>query len=243
MGWFGFGKKAEKAGPPAAPTTSLDSTPTLLSDEVPPQTVQIHQPGELLSGDLSQLRGLAGAPTMRYNPYEGLPSTLDPGLLEKMYNLPESPEFLFQEESRVHRRGWGENITFCTGLGYFGGALVGGGYGALSGVRSVPAGGAIDTTKLKANRVMNAMTNRGMFLGNNLGCIGLFYAGMDNLISWQRGKDDVLNPILAGATAGLMYKSTAGPRAMIVYSSASAVFFGALGTANALYRGRPLISW
>jgi hypothetical protein len=27
-----------------------------------------------------------------YNPYEGLPSTLDPGLLEKMYNMPEAPE-------------------------------------------------------------------------------------------------------------------------------------------------------
>jgi hypothetical protein len=36
----------------------------------------------------------------------------------------------------------------------------------------------VQTAKLKANRVMNAVSNRGMFLGNNLGCIGLFYAGM-----------------------------------------------------------------
>mmetsp|Transcript_7342 Transcript_7342/g.12678 ORF Transcript_7342/g.12678 Transcript_7342/m.12678 type:complete len:240 (-) Transcript_7342:268-987(-) len=238
MGLFGFGKKADKEVPP---TASHDNTPSF-NDDAPPPNVQLRQPGEMMSGDMSQLRGLASAPTIRYNPYEGLPSTLDPGLLEKMYNMPEAPEFLFQEESRVLRRGWGENITFCTGLGYFGGALVGGGYGALNGVLSVPAGGAVDSTKLKANRVMNAVSNRGMFLGNNLGCIGLFYAGMDNLISWQRGKDDVLNPILAGATAGLMYKSTAGPRAMLVYSSASAVVFGVLGTANCLYRGKPLIS-
>mmetsp|Transcript_3848 Transcript_3848/g.7954 ORF Transcript_3848/g.7954 Transcript_3848/m.7954 type:complete len:247 (-) Transcript_3848:248-988(-) len=245
MGWFGFGKKADKAPPPAAPTTgTLDDVDShQMVTDAPPPTLQIQQPGELLNGDLSQLSGFGAAPTIRYNPYEGLPSTLDPGLLEKMYNLPEAPEFLFQEESRVHRRGWGENITFCTGITYFGGGLVGGGYGALAGLRSAPAGGAIDTTKLKANRVMNAMTNRGLFLGNNLGCLGLLYAGMDNLISWQRGKDDVLNTTLAGASAGLLYKATSGPRAMLVYSSAAAVVCGTLGTAHALYNGRPIYQW
>lgn len=33
-------------------------------------------------------------PRAGYNPYEGLPSTLDPGMLEKLYSLPEDPEYV-----------------------------------------------------------------------------------------------------------------------------------------------------
>jgi hypothetical protein len=42
-------------------------------------------------------------------------------MLEKLYNLPEQPEFLFSEEAGVRHRSFGENFTFCTGVGYFGG--------------------------------------------------------------------------------------------------------------------------
>jgi hypothetical protein len=68
-------------------------------------------------------RGAWGDIPTAYNPYAGLPgTTLDPGMLEKLYNLPEQPEFLFAEEAGVRHRNMGENFTFCTGVGYFSGA-------------------------------------------------------------------------------------------------------------------------
>jgi import inner membrane translocase subunit TIM23 len=39
------------------------------------------------------------------------------------FQLPEGPEFVFQEEAAARRRGWTENLQFYTGVGYLGGAL------------------------------------------------------------------------------------------------------------------------
>ena len=63
-----------------------------------------------------------------YNPYEGLSAAVDNRALRGGYKLPQQPEFLFSEEATVHRRGWGENLTYYTGTGY------------LSGTNSVSSG-------------------------------------------------------------------------------------------------------
>jgi hypothetical protein len=39
------------------------------------------------------------------------------------FQLPEGPEFVFQEEAAARRRGWTENLQFYTGVGYLGGVL------------------------------------------------------------------------------------------------------------------------
>lgn len=36
--------------------------------------------------------------------------------------MPTQPEFVFEEEAAVKRRGWSENLQFYTGLGYLSGA-------------------------------------------------------------------------------------------------------------------------
>jgi hypothetical protein len=41
---------------------------------------------------------------------------------KQAFTLPERPEFVFEEEAAVRRRGWGENLQFYTGMGYLLGA-------------------------------------------------------------------------------------------------------------------------
>lgn len=41
-----------------------------------------------------------------------------------MFQLPEGPEFVFQEERETKRRNWSENLQFYTGCGYLGGGSV-----------------------------------------------------------------------------------------------------------------------
>jgi hypothetical protein len=53
-----------------------------------------------------------------YNPYEGLNTLGGRGVA---FQLPEGPEFVFQEEAAAKRRSWGENLQFYTGVGYLGG--------------------------------------------------------------------------------------------------------------------------
>jgi hypothetical protein len=51
---------------------------------------------------------------------EGISSAL--GGKKAVFQLPEGPEFVFQDEAVAKRRGWSENLQFYTGLGYLGGA-------------------------------------------------------------------------------------------------------------------------
>jgi len=236
MVWpFNRRKKQEKEEAPAPATELLDDGPAL-----PPPTFQA-QPdsSELLpdfQGSSSSFSSSSTPPPPRYNPYEGLPSTLDPGMLNKLYNLPEAPEYLFDEEARVQRRSASENLTYCTGVGYFTGSILGGGYGALKGLKP-PTAGIPDTSKLRLNRVLNGASNRGMFFGNTIVVLGLFYAASDSFMVYMRdGEDDALNQVAAGAAAGMMFKATSGPRAIMVYGSAGGAL--ALGATLASGVGR-----
>lgn len=43
------------------------------------------------------------------------------GAKKHVFRLPEQPEFVFEEESAVRKRGWTENLQFYTGGGYLAG--------------------------------------------------------------------------------------------------------------------------
>lgn len=60
--------------------------------------------------------GGGGAGARLYDPYEGISQQV--GMKKQLFKLPQQPEFLFEEEAAVRRRGWGENVQFYTGLGY-----------------------------------------------------------------------------------------------------------------------------
>lgn len=214
---------------PPPPTFETESaTPTV-------EGAQFQSPGDLLAtAPLSSSSTSAGA-LRGYNPYQGLPSTLDAGTLSSIYNLPDEPEHLFSEEASRTRRVAHESIQYVTGAGWLGGMFAGGAYGAFTGLKSSP-GLSVESRKLLANRVLNAANNRGNLYGNNLGVLGLFFACSESLLGHYRGTDDILNDTVAGAAAGMLFKSTSGPRAMLVYGSLSAVAFTVIGGAHRVLR-------
>lgn len=108
----------------------------------------------------------------QYNPYQDLNIPY-----RTIYDLPTSPEYLFQEEALAQRRSWGENLTYYTGVGYLGGAVSGAAVGLRRAVKAAEPG---ETTKLRLNRVLNSCGQDGRRFGNKLGVIGLLYAGMES---------------------------------------------------------------
>jgi hypothetical protein len=70
---------------------------------------------------LGGMGGGAGTSSGRlYDPYEGISQAV--GGKKHAFKLPDQPEFVFEEEATVRRRGWTESLQFYTGLGYVTGA-------------------------------------------------------------------------------------------------------------------------
>lgn len=153
-----------------------------------------------------------------YNPYKDLKVPA-----QTIYQLPTSPEYLFQEESVAQRRSWGENLTYYTGIGYLGGAAFGAGKGLVEGVKASEAG---DTMKLRVNRILNASGHAGRQIGNRAGVIGLLYAGMESGMVMARDTDDIINSVVAGLGTGALYKAAAGPRSAAVAGAIGGIAVG-----------------
>ena len=151
--------------------------------------------------------------TRLYNPYHDLHAPI-----QNLYNLPTSPEYLFDEESVSQRRSWGENLQYYTGSGYLAGAIIGGAKGSIEGIRAAERG---DTLKLRINRVLNSGGHTGRRFGNSMGVLGLIFAGIESVMIHYRDTDDYLNSVVAGLGTGALYRAAAGPR--------SAVIAGAIG--------------
>ncbi|PIN14647.1 Mitochondrial import inner membrane translocase, subunit TIM23 [Handroanthus impetiginosus] len=153
-----------------------------------------------------------------YNPYQDLHLPT-----RTSYNLPSSPEFLFQEEALAQRRSWGENLTYYTGIGYLAGATAGAAKGFATGVKSIEP---TDTLKLKINRILNGTGHTGRQIGNRCGVIGLMYAGLESGMVAARDADDVINSVVAGLGTGALYKAAAGPRSAAVAGAIGGVVVG-----------------
>ena len=166
--------------------------------------------------------GSSGATIGRlYNPYEGLHASLDPKVLGSI-RLPTAPEHLFSEEATRHKRSWGENLSYYTGLGYLGGTVAGGVYGGIESSRSKAPQASLDTTtKLRLNRLINGTMHRGRMFGNTFGILGLFYAGFESFVQSKLDHtvpDDV-SSVLAGVATGAAYRMAAGPKSVAVGSA------------------------
>lgn len=119
-----------------------------------------------------------------YNPYQDLSNIP----YKSLYDLPTSPEFLFQEEALVQRRSWGENLTYYTGIGYLSGAAAGAAVGLRDAARAAEPG---ETAKIRANRVLNSCGGAGRRVGNRLGVIGLLYAGIESRHGREAGRQEI----------------------------------------------------
>ncbi|KAL7114040.1 hypothetical protein ACP275_04G095900 [Erythranthe tilingii] len=153
-----------------------------------------------------------------YNPYQDLRLPA-----KTLYNLPTSPEFLFQEEAIAQRRSWGENLTYYTGIGYLAGATVGAAKGLGTGVKSIER---TDTLKLKINRILNGSGHAGRQVGNRCGVLGLMFAGLESGMVAFRETDDSINSVVAGLGTGVLYKAAAGPRSAVVAGAIGGVVAG-----------------
>ncbi|XP_052145403.1 mitochondrial import inner membrane translocase subunit TIM23-1-like [Oryza glaberrima] len=142
-----------------------------------------------------------------------------------LYNLPTSPECLFEEDKFRQTRTWGENLTFYTGVSYLAGATS----GALVGLRLAAAEAERgESAKLRINRALNQSGSVGRAFGNRFGIVAMLFAGTESFVRDQRdGADDWVNTVAAGASAGALYRIASGPRSMIVAGILGGVLSGA----------------
>ncbi|KAF8423571.1 Tim17/Tim22/Tim23/Pmp24 family-domain-containing protein [Tirmania nivea] len=110
-------------------------------------------------------------------------------------------------------RSFTDDLCYSTGTTYLLGLSTGGLWGFTEGLRKTPRSAP---SKIKLNAVLNHITRRGPFLGNNAGVLALAFTCLNAGIGKLRGEVDGANGVLAGVLAGALWKSTRGPRAMAV---------------------------
>lgn len=162
------------------------------------------------------------------------PGALDTSKLHPLAGLEKGVEFLdLEDEALTHMegaqglipsRGWTDDLCYGTGAVYLLGLGMGGSYGFFEGVQSIPPN---SPGRLRLNTVLNHVTKRGPFLGNNAGVLALTYNLFDASIDAIRGKHDAYNSVVAGALAGALFKSSKGLKPM---GYASVMMAGAAGT-------------
>lgn len=186
MSWLFGGKKEEAA--PQTGSNNLGFDPNAVTDV----SNIISAPGAL---DASRLHPLAG---------------LEKGV-EYLDLEEESLSTMEGSQGLIPSRGWTDDLCYGTGAVYLMGLGLGGGYGFFEGLNHIEPN---SPNKLKLNTVLNHITKRGPFLGNNAGVLALTYNLIGSSIDGLRGKHDHFNSILAGALAGAVFKSTKGLKPM-----------------------------
>ena len=114
-------------------------------------------------------------------------------------------------------RGLTERMFYNSGITYIGGLGLGGIFGALEGLRNAPK----KRFKIRLNSVLNACGKRGSRVGNAVGVLAIMYTGMEGLADYLEADKlagGIVNPIIAGAGAGALYKCTKGPGQMALFS-------------------------
>jgi len=168
-----------------------------------------------------------------YDPYEGLNAVS--GAKKHVFRLPEQPEFVFEEESAVRKRGWTENLQFYTGGGYLAGGVAGVAAGAYKYVTVKPEI-PLDTWRLKANRLLNSAGSLAKPAGNGAGILGLYFASIESALVHNvdvPGAPEAAYTVAAGAASGALFRSPRGPRQALaagVVGAAAGVGIAALRT-------------
>jgi import inner membrane translocase subunit TIM23 len=126
----------------------------------------------------------------------------------------DDPDYLDYD---IKGRGFFEKLFFQCGSSYLIGMGGGGLYGAGVGLRTA----ASPLFRVRVNALMNGCSKYGSRVGNSFGVLALMYTsfewGADQLeLDRYAGGYDFVNPITAGACTGLMFKSTAGPKPMLL---------------------------
>ena len=146
-------------------------------------------------------------------------------LLHPLAGLDKGIEYLDLEEEKLNQvegsqglipsRSWTDDLCYGTGAVYLIGLGLGGLLGFQHGIRTLPPNAP---GKVQLNHILNNITKRGPFLGNNAGVLALTYNIIDSSLDGVRGKHDDVNSVVAGALAGALFRSSRGLKPM-AYSS------------------------
>ncbi|CAL5018839.1 unnamed protein product [Urochloa decumbens] len=151
-----------------------------------------------------------------------------------LYELPTSPESLFEEQALRSCRTWSEDLTLYTGVSYLTGVAA----GAVEGLRRAAVEAERgESLKLRTSRALNNCSSVGRACGNRLGVIAMLFSGTRSALSHYRsGADDWVNTAAAGVATGALYRMPGGPRSAIVGGLVGGILAGA-----GLVAGRPLL--
>ena len=127
--------------------------------------------------------------------------------------VPSRPEFVFQMDTS-RSRPFTLRLTYITGAGYLTGLTIGGSWGVFEGFNSILLMQE-SSRKVKFTALLNSITRRGPFLGNNLGILSMYFAFSEQVFRKFRNKEDKLNKMLAAVSAGCLWRSTKSFRAII----------------------------
>ena len=180
-----------------------------------------------------------------YNPYAGL-HNVNPRV-NRSFQISRQPEFVFQEEAAVRRRGFGENLGFYTGSGYLSGAVVGGVVGLTQATllgqgAAAAAAPPLQSRRLLLNKLLNAGGQTGRLAGNTLGTLGLLFAVSESfsgsmLDAYAPDVPPWAGTVFAGAAAGAIFRSPRGVRASAITSVVGAAAASALLAARQVFPG------
>lgn len=67
--------------------------------------------------------------------------------------------------------------------------------------------------------MLNHVMKQGSATANTLGTLAVMYSAFGVLLQFARGEDDDINTMIAGASTGLLYKSTGNLTKKIVFNS------------------------
>ena len=167
------------------------------------------------------------------------PGALDPARLHPLAGLERGVEYLDLEEEQlstmegsqglIPSRGWTDDLCYGTGAVYLIALGIGGVSGFIQGVKNIPPN---SPGKLQLNTILNHVTKRGPFLGNNAGVLALSYNLINSSIYAFRGKHDTPGSIVAGALTGALFKSSKGLKPMAYASAIVATTAGAWSAAK-----------
>jgi hypothetical protein len=123
--------------------------------------------------------------------------------------------------------GWGDALTYHTGVAFFSGGVAGGTYGILQGLRQTAG---LPHMKLRVNGILNACGRRGGMAARSLAAAVLSFHMIKKVVSLARGNDDnePINFVGSAAAVGGLIGATHGVRSAAIGTVAGGVI-GAVG--------------
>lgn len=147
------------------------------------------------------------------NPFDAL-SGVQPDLLGGARKQPAfKPEYLHYQP-----KAWYERLAYNTGFAYLFGIGSGGLYGVFNGFTTSPS----NKLRIRLNSILNKSGRFGSRFGNALGAVAMMYSCLEEFTDRAHIEDyipfdeDLVNPPLAAALTGILYKSTQGPKTMVL---------------------------